>query len=229
MNRPICVCGIIAENRSQLTQMQTRVIIIMHARERKLTTNTARLAAEILPDCEIRIRGDRNRPLLTEGLVLAERQSLLLYPCEEAVELTPEYAASLARPVTLIVPDGSWRQASKVSIREPSVERVPRVKLALGGPPSAYKLRREPNAESICTFEAITRAVGILEGATRGPAMQEAMEHVFDVKIERSLWARGKIRAEDCRYPIPQEAFDQFHRDGVAGGKKRFQEPLSAL
>jgi DTW domain-containing protein YfiP len=191
---------------------------VMHHREMGLTSNTARLAAGCLSHCEIRIRGDLSQPMSGEGMKVPERESLLLFPSEDAVELTPEFVAGLGRDAILVVPDGSWRQARKVPAREPAVAGMKRVKLPSGGGPSRYFLRREPNEWSVSTFEAIARALGVLEGPERGPQVQALLEQVFDLKIERSLWAKGLRAASECRFPIPQEAFDEYRRNGVIGG-----------
>lgn len=217
--RGICLCETLAELRSKLQCVQTRVIVLMHVREVTLPTNTARWAARAIPSCEIRLRGAMNLPMPTEGLVVPDRQSLLLYPSDEAVELTPEFVASFDdRPVNLIVPDGSWRQARKVATREPALAGIRQVKLP-PGPPSRYRLRKEPNEQSVCTFEAIARALGVLE-RERGTSVQSQLEDLFDMRIERTLWARGTLKAEECRFPIPQAAYDAFMRAGRAGGEK---------
>jgi DTW domain-containing protein YfiP len=136
--------------------VQTRVIVLMHFTELKLTTNTARLASRALAGSEVRVRGRLDEPLSTEGIRELDRESLLLFPTDDAVELNPEFVASLEKRVTLIVPDGSWRQARKTVSREPGLLNIRRVKLPLGRP-SEYRLRNEPHAHSVCTFEAIAR------------------------------------------------------------------------
>lgn len=223
--RPLCVCGIITEMRPRLAELPTRVTILMHVREISLPTNTARLAEAALPNSEIRLRGARDLPMSTEGLVTPERQSILLYPSEEAVELTPEVVARWDRPLNLIVPDGSWRQARKVASREPALHGIPQVKLP-PGPPSNYRLRKEPNERSVSTFEAIARALGVIEG----PAVQTMLEDLFEMRVERTLWSRGLLKRDETRFGIPQEAFDKFHRDGCRGGEisKRMLEEARA-
>ena len=215
--RPLCVCGIIAEMRPALASIQTRVVILMHVRELTLPTNTARLAENALPDCELRLRGGRDQPMPTEGLIVPERESVLLFPSDDAEVLTPEHAQG-PRPLTLIVPDGSWRQGRKVASREPAVKGLRRVKLP-PGPPSRYLLRKEPNEQSVSTFEAIARALGVLGGPRDGPLVQAKLEELFDLRIERTLWSRGLVKAEDCRFPIPPEAFEAFRRAGMRGGE----------
>jgi DTW domain-containing protein YfiP len=111
---------------------------------------------------------------------------LLLYPSEKAEVLTPEYLSKISRPITLIVPDGSWRQASKVAKRESLLEDVPHVKVFKGSE-SQYKLRREPKFSGLATFEAIALALGAIEGEET----QQRLESVFLKMVERTLKSRG--------------------------------------
>ncbi len=213
MTRPLCLCAELAETKLEVAGIQTQVIILMHAAERKLTTNTAKLAQDILPQCEIRIRGDQRIPMNTEGLNPPERQALLLYPSEDAHELTPEWLATLGpKLITLVVPDGSWRQARKVAWRESALIGVPRIKLKLG-PRSKFRLRKEPHPHSLATFEAIMRALAVIEPKDPSPALNR----IFDMWVERSLWGRGTLRASECEYPIPESAIRQFWEDGCRG------------
>jgi DTW domain-containing protein YfiP len=102
----------------------------------------------------------------------------------------------------LVVPDGSWRQARKAVGREPGLQGLRRVKLPAGGPPSEYRLRVEPNEHSVCTFEAIARALGVLEGRET----QDQLEALFRVSVGRTLWSRGMIKAEEVPGGIPPGA-----------------------
>lgn len=215
MHLPLCVCSLILDLRPKLANLKTQVIIIMHHREENLTSNTARLAAMALPNCEIRIRGQLEKPLSTEGFHSSTRASFFLFPSEEAIELTPEFAATLTASPILIVPDGNWRQASKVSSRLAAVKNIPHLKLPVGMT-SQYHLRHGPHVECMSTFEAIARSIGILENETA----QKEMELFFEQRVERSLWARGKIKHEECRHAIPQSVFDFFREAGIAGSVK---------
>lgn len=217
--RPFCVCEIIAETRAKLAGVSTRVVILMHVREVSLPTNTARLATAAIPGSELRLRGVIGQEMSTVGLVEPERQSLLLFPSEDAIELNFESVKQWNKPLTLIVPDGSWRQARKAAARIEGLSDLPRVKLP-PGPPSRYRLRKEPNEHSVSTFEAIARALGQLEGVERGPEVQHALEELFELRIERTLWARGMITTEECRFPIPPEVYETFSAAGARGGEK---------
>jgi DTW domain-containing protein YfiP len=192
MRFEICICKEIAECRSKL-DVQTRVVILMHHRERHLTTNTARLAARIMPRTEIRMRGFKDTPLNTAGIIEEDRQALLLYPSDKAEELGPDYMKHITKPVTLIVPDGSWRQASKVAKREPFLKDVPHVTLP-NDAPTFYQLRREPKSTGLATFEAIARALGWIES----PHIRSELEKVFRIMVQRTVNSRlGVLSCED--------------------------------
>lgn len=185
MRVELCICPELELCQREL-RAQTKVVILMHHREQNLTTNTARLATLALPDCQIRVRGLPGEALDTSGILESDRQCLFLFPSDDAEVLDENYRARLKKPVTLIVPDGSWRQASKVGRRESFLQGIPRIKVAPGAP-SEYRLRREPKAEGLATFEAIARILGVLEGR----ATQERLEAIFRIMVERTLASRA--------------------------------------
>lgn len=195
----LCFC-----DRITPLQLDTRVVIVMHATELKLTTNTASLAQACLPNSHLRVRGLPGGAPCLDDLApgAAPGSRIMLFPHGDAQLLTPELAASLPKPLTLVVTDGTWRQAAKTTRREPVLATMPCVKLP-PGPLSEYRLRNEPAPHMVCTFEAIARALGIIEG----PEVQATLEEVFRTKVRRTLWSRGilqfeaKQRGEVPRYP----------------------------
>ncbi|MEO5668738.1 MAG: tRNA-uridine aminocarboxypropyltransferase [Bdellovibrionota bacterium] len=184
MRQEICICPEIAAFKRRW-QPRTRVTVLMHHREENLTTNTAHLASLLLPCCEIHLRGEIGKSIDPSLILKSGESPLLLYPSQDAIVLTPELVAALPHPVTLIVPDGSWRQASKVAKREAFLKDVPKVVLSPDAP-SRYRLRREPKEEGLGTFEAIARAVGVVEGR----ALRAELEKVFEEMVERTLRSR---------------------------------------
>jgi DTW domain-containing protein YfiP len=175
-----CLCALIPK----LT-IQTRVIVVMHHREWNKPTSTARLFALASPSCEIRLRGRKDVPFDSTGIVTPERRILLLQPREGAEILDQSLLARDPRPVTLVVPDGSWRQADKISAREPVLQSLPAVALPDMGP-SQYQLRNESRKGGLATFEAIARALRILEGE----AVYAPLNTLFTEMVERTLATR---------------------------------------
>jgi DTW domain-containing protein YfiP len=95
-----------------------------------------------------------------------------------------------ARPLVLVVPDGSWSQARKIARRDPLAQGAEHVTLPPGAP-SRYGLRRSPRAGGLCTLEAIARALGILEGGEVEPALLAVLETF--VARHRAIGRRGPL------------------------------------
>lgn len=165
----LCLCA-------ELVPMavRTRVVVLVHRKEIHKSSNTGLLAASLLAGASLVVRGDRDeaaRPTL-EGM-----RRLVLFPTPDAAVLE----ASMSRePVALIVPDGSWSQARKMTRRDALAERAEPVVLP-PGPPSRYGLRRNAREGGLCTLEAIARAMGILET----PEVEQHLLAVFEQFVDR--------------------------------------------
>ena len=178
----LCLCSELSP-----LQLSTRVVLVMHHREVAKTTATGPLALRALVHGELHVHGERAALVDLSGLHEQGRRVLLLFPSDEAKPLTQALLAQDPRPVTLIVPDGNWRQASRAARRIPGMAQAERVLLS-AGPPSRYRLRSEPKAGGLATFEAIARALGVLESA----AVQAQLEALFEQMVERTLRTRAE-------------------------------------
>ena len=168
----------------------------MHMREVSLTSNTARLATRMLSSAQIRLYGLRDAPVQVADLLDdPTRRLAVLFPTDESEELSAEYIARDPRPLTLIVPDGNWRQASKIPRRISALDGVPRVRIPLEGK-SRYRLRHTDRVGGLSTFEAVARAVALCES---DPSIRTRMESVFDVMVERRLLGRGLLHPRDVK------------------------------
>jgi DTW domain-containing protein YfiP len=203
----VCLCALIPR-----LETRTRLVLVIHRKEDRKSTNTGRLGAESLVNSAVVVRGHRPPGDVEPPLDWGEgRLPLLLFPAEDAVPIGA-FAAS-PRPISLIVPDGNWRQASKVRARVPGLAAVPCVSLP-PGTPSTYRLRSEPNEGGLATLEAIARAFGVLEGAH----IQAELERVFRAMVERTLWSRGSLETESVASGIPEGAMRHDPRSGLARG-----------
>jgi DTW domain-containing protein YfiP len=179
-------------------------VLVVPWREARKPSNTGLLAARCLERSTVQIRRKRSGPLPAPMLHEGELP-LVLFPSPDASPLG-DYAGS-PQPIALIVPDGSWHQARAHQhlLRQHACVTLP----PLG--PSEYRLRAEPQLDGLATFEAIARALGILDG----DAIRAAMLDVFRVFVERTLWFRGKLRADEVTGGIPAAALANDPR-GVA-------------
>lgn len=185
MPQHLCVCDAIPS-----LDVRTRVLLIMHRAETMKSTSTGNLALRALTNSELLVHGDAQNPLDLRHLDDATSRPMLLFPGEGAVTLTRELLGDDPRPITLIVPDGSWRQARKFGRRIPGLDRFEQVALP-PGPGSRYRLRTENPARGLATLEAISRALGILES----PGVQGSLDALLDLMVRRTLDARGVLGA----------------------------------
>lgn len=181
LHRDLCICEFIPR-----LDLRTKVTLIFHAKELKRTTNTGRLALKALVHSDYRVRGESPDPVDLSDLLNPQFRTLLYYPSDDAVMLTSDFLALDSRPVQLLVPDGNWRQASKVHTRHPELSAVPRVMLQAHDK-SAPTLRLESKAEGMATLEAIALALGVIEGEATGHALMD----VYRRKLKNTLVGRG--------------------------------------
>lgn len=191
MHRSLCICALVPT-----LVTRTRLVVIMHRSEDRKSSNTGRLAARCVAGSEVVVRGREDRP--TRFVAPAGTRPVLLFPHEDAVPLERVRADE---PITLVVPDGTWRQASKVRARVPGLGDVPCARLPREAP-SIYRLREEAHDDRLSTIEAVARAMGMLEG----PHVRRAIEHVFRAMVERTLWSKGQLDAHEVTGGIPRGA-----------------------
>lgn len=181
VNPERCICSAIPS-----LSYKTRLCLVVHAKELKRTTNTGRLAVKALQNSEMRIRGEGREALDLSDLLVSEYRTVLFYPSDDAVGLTKEFVEQDSRPIQLIVPDGNWRQASKVHYRHHELRDIPRVMIKAANT-AKYHLRAETTEEGMATLQAIAEAFGVIEGA----AAREALMKVYTAKLNATLIGRG--------------------------------------
>lgn len=181
MHEENCICAHIPH-----LATRTRLCLVMHCREVKKTTATGPLALVALANSEVHEHGTAQRPLDLTFLHEPGRRVLVLFPSDDARALTPELVREDPRPVTLVVPDGNWRQATRIPQRVPGLIEAERITLS-GGGPTGWGIRRETRSGGLATFEAIARAFGVLES----PDVQRQLESVFERMVKTTIAQRG--------------------------------------
>ncbi len=182
LNPELCLCSEIP-----VLTLKTKLCLIIHHRELKRTTNTGRLALKSLTNSEMRIRGEKDKgPLDLSDLLVPNYRTVLFYPGEEAQELTTEFVKQSPLPIQLLVPDGNWRQASKVASRHSELQNIERIKISAKNTANQH-LRAEHFDAGMSTLEAIAQALGIIEGAE----VKDALLKLYLLKLTRTLKGRG--------------------------------------
>lgn len=186
MQDGLCICAELPR-----FALRTRVSLVVHHREWPKTTNTGHLALRALENSGLSLWGEEGQTLPeADAIVPPGTVGFALAPSGLPLDAARAEELRAGPPVTVVVADGSWRQATKMNRRVPALAALPRLALP-PGPPSVYQLRVEPFEHGLATFEAIARTLGILEG----PEVQAALERAFRLMVDRTLITRGRANA----------------------------------
>jgi DTW domain-containing protein YfiP len=182
LHKDRCICAQIPT-----LSLKTKVALVIHAKELKRTTNTGRLAVKILTNSEMFVRGEGRDSLDLSHLLVQEYRTLLFFPSADAVELDLEFVERSPLPIQLIVPDGNWRQASKVHYRHHELNSIPRVMISTPNLNEQH-MRAETTESGMATLEAIASALGIIEGSE----VKDTLMKYYQLKLEGTLSGRIK-------------------------------------
>jgi len=120
-----------------------------------------------MPSLRMYDYGVKDQPF--DPTVLPESNAWLLFPPDES---HPSPGPQAVPPQTIVVLDGSWRQARRMSHRLPALATLPRFSPPPAVPPPA-RIRRPPFEGGMSTLEAIARAVAQLEGDRAAQQLDE--------------------------------------------------------
>lgn len=197
---------------------RTGVIILQHPRERFHYLGTARIARLGLARCRLEVAWGETGQELTRELALPPETGLL-YPHTEAIPL----ALSQPLPRHLLLLDGTWANARKLYRVNPWLESLPHYRLTPNAP-GRYRIRGEPDQQSLSTIEAIIQALKILEPHRSGlDRLMKVFEEMIDAQVERiRACAAGPRTRRPRRRPsrcVPAELSQRFHEMVVVYGE----------
>jgi DTW domain-containing protein YfiP len=170
----LCLCADIVPQATR-----TRVHLLLHRVEVHKPTNTARLARRALSNVALTVCGTEPPAAPPAG------RRLVLFPAPGARPVEPGEGRT-GEPLELVVPDGTWTQARRIARRDPWARDAELVCLPEGAE-SRYDLRRNVRPGGVCTFEAIARALAIVEA----PELEPALLGLLDRFVERAHLIRS--------------------------------------
>jgi len=162
--------------------------VVVHVSDFGRTSNTVRLLALAIPDVAVVCHGVYPAPADPACHVPAGATPVVLFPGHGAKPLTADVVASLPSPLALIVPDGNWKQASRMVKRLPLLADAVKVEL----PDRAFAgtaLRRNNAGHHMSTYEAVTQALAVIEGESVSDPLLDFYRRATD----RMLFIRGKL------------------------------------
>jgi len=133
-----------------------RFVVVRHFKEGRRSSNTARIAALALPQTTVVTHGLLGGAV--DPALFAEPGTVLLFPPEDGAPEAPVHSFQ-----TVVVLDGTWGQARRMSHRVPGLDHLPRLSLPLATHPSC-NLRKPHAPWARSTIEAMADVVALVDG-----------------------------------------------------------------
>lgn len=164
----------------EVVHNRVEVLFLQHPNERKMPVNTARLADLSLARSRL-VHGVSFTPdhAVIRDLLQRREKVGVLFPSPRAKELR-EAPEDLE---TLVILDGTWREAKKMLHLSPVLHELPHYAFVPDAP-SNYRIRKEPDEDFISSIEATVAALRIAE---RAPEKYGELLALFDRMVDRQV------------------------------------------
>jgi len=162
-----CICSFICNVDNKIS-----VLVLQHPSEVKQTKGTVALLQRSLSACQVLVGEDfsENTELIK---ILEQHQALLLYPGEQAQELSSivnnnelkHVQSSNKKPLLLIILDGTWKKAYRMFMLSKNLQTLTQVCLPeLLANNGKYIIRKVAKKNALSSLEATCYALALLEG-----------------------------------------------------------------
>lgn len=148
-----CCCEQVTPHQSQL-----QIALLLHENEPQRPTTTSKIIQKVLPATETYIWQRKEPPQqLIEKIKDKETDAWLLFPADRPDLISRKNSfcgVNPGRKALIIIPDGTWKEVRKIVRKSPWLDQLP---LLAFDPqtPSRYDLRRNPDADHLCTAETV--------------------------------------------------------------------------
>ena len=168
--RPVshCVCGFVEPFRAHFN-----TVILQHPNERRKYYSTTKLVSGAIQNSRI-LRGVEFDASALESL-LEGQSTYLLYPRAGAIDASE---ARLDCSCTVVVIDGTWREAAKIIFRNEFLKKLPCLTFKREMQ-SNYKIRKQPKPGCLSTLESLGALLKINAEVMGHDALLPAYDSLF--------------------------------------------------
>lgn len=155
-------------------------VLLVHHDEVFKPTNTGRLIADILPRNTWAFEWSRTCPpdALIQLLQDPKRQCVLLFPASsESTIVTHQQVKSAHKQVTMILLDGTWKQARKMYRTSQWLKGLPHLEFQLDSvTQTQYAVRKAPKTGQLATAESAALALAACGEDMQGQVLSDYFE-----------------------------------------------------
>jgi DTW domain-containing protein YfiP len=206
-----CTCDMLP-----LVETQLAVEVLIHRHEQSRPSSTGKLVGRAVAGsvCHVYQRGNRFFPETgyPADTLDHDRDLWVLHPSGDPLPKPAATGASASQPPpTVLLLDGSWRQAGEMLGSMHGRGRCVRLSNAATSEPSRYWLRNQARPDQLCTAEAL---MGVFAAVGEPEAARRLRLH-FELHVYATLRVRGHRELAE-RYlghsPLLTEAPDALDR-----------------
>lgn len=173
-----CVCKHIKN-----ISVPLNVIIIQHPKEATHAKNTARLVTMCIPSACV-VLSDNADAMHTLAQSSCKQTTALIYPSENSTALEDLPRTQKQHYRTLILIDGSWKQAFGIVKRSPWLQTLPSYHFS-NATPSQYAIRHTSLPNALSTLEAAAHSISCI--------CQRDMSALYDLQTAMQEHWQGPI------------------------------------
>jgi DTW domain-containing protein YfiP len=174
----LCICAQLPR-----VELPLELLLVQHAVEEHRPTNTGRLVHHMFLRSRLIPYGQSDQPLNESLFREPGRRYFILFPRAGGRQLgRGDLVPSDGAPVTLVVPDGNWRQASRMVQRNRVLHEMPCLSLP-PGPPGSWTIRNSKHKDRLCTAEAVIRVAEVLGFHEEAERMLAAMMDINEAML----------------------------------------------
>lgn len=179
-----CICS-----QSPVLDATTHIALLTHPNEIKRATNTGKLLASSLHNCQVHI-WDRVHPPETLLIQIKQQPTYLLFPSDDVLEIDSIKMDTPTQQPLFIILDGTWQEAKKMLNKSPWLAALPKIKLH-HSTDSNYSLRRNQEAGNLCTCEVGIALLQQLDSEYDFSSLQQYFElflQVYEEDRNHKVW-----------------------------------------
>ncbi len=152
-----CMCEHITR-----VQTQTKFVILMHPKEfKKVKNNTGYFTHLSLPNSHVFVGIDFSEHKAINEII-ASHESYILFPSENAINLSETYPKTSEKPLAIFLIDSTWSCTKKIFTLSSNLNRLAHMSFTTQKT-SQYQIKEQPNAAYLSTIESTLVVLELLQ------------------------------------------------------------------
>ncbi|BBN60130.1 DTW domain-containing protein [Hydrogenovibrio marinus] len=169
----LCLCSALPE-----LDNQVELAFLQHPLEQNQVKGTAWLTHASLSQSHFLVGEQFSSDELSN--LIHNKHTFLLYPASEEESVTTYSAEQVREQFPLkdcrvLILDGTWKKTRKMLYLNPELAALPRIMLQ-PQQPSEYSIRKQKNAQTLSTLEAVMALLSELEQSKQYQGLQNVMD-----------------------------------------------------